>query len=267
MTPSRPDLLFRAFADETRLRILSLLVPGELCVCDIVSALGLGQPKISRHLAYLRRAGLVSARKEGLWKHYSLTPPADAFHKGLLGCLRGCFSEAPSLRRDRERLEKRASEKGCVPASAPRHGASSGRRVKRVLFLCTGNSCRSQMAEALLNRMGRGRFLALSAGSRPAGFVHPLAVGMLREAGCPVKGLSSKSLEEFRGKRFDAVITVCDRAKEACPLWPGARMLHWSLKDPAEAEGTGGQRRAVFRGVFRDLESRLRTFLRAESRR
>lgn len=267
MDPFRSDLLFRAFADETRLRILSLLTQGELCVCDIVATLGLHQPMISRHLAYLRRAGLVLARKEGLWKHYSLARPAEGFHRGLLGCLRGCFAEAPSLRRDREKLKSLVRTGIRLPPGAASRCALGKRDRKKVLFLCTGNSCRSQMAEALLNRMGRGRFLAFSAGSRPAGSVHPLAMRALREAGCPVEGLRSKSLEEFRGRRFETVITVCDRAREACPAWPGAGMLHWSLEDPAEAPGSDEERSAVFRKVIRELESRLRRFIRKERRR
>ena len=105
--------MFRAFADETRLRILSLLTRGELCVCDIVDALKIPQPKASRHLAYLRGAGLVRVRREGLWKHYSLVEAEGGFHRGLMGCLRGCFGEVDSLRRDIQRLEARRGNKSC----------------------------------------------------------------------------------------------------------------------------------------------------------
>lgn len=107
------DRMFRAFADETRLRILSLLTRGELCVCDIVDALVIPQPKVSRHLAYLRGAGLVNVRREGLWKHYSLVKAEGGFHRGLVGCLRGCFTEADSLRRDFRRLEAIREKKAC----------------------------------------------------------------------------------------------------------------------------------------------------------
>ena len=133
--------------------------------------------------------------------------------------------------------------------------------IKKVLFLCTGNSCRSQMAEAVLNRIGAGRFEAVSAGSKPAGYVHPLALRLLRELGHPVDGLRSKSLEEFRGRRFDAVITVCDRAKEACPVWPGAEMVHWSFADPADAVGTDEQKLAVFRRILNEIQQRLRLYI------
>ena len=98
------DLMFRAFADPTRLRILHLLVQGELCVCDIVSTLDVPQPTASRHLAYLRNAGLVEARQEGQWHYYRLTPPRAAFHKKLLECLTCCLTEVPQLARDLKQL-------------------------------------------------------------------------------------------------------------------------------------------------------------------
>jgi ArsR family transcriptional regulator len=100
------DRMFRAFSDRTRLRILHLLLPGELCVCHIVDVLDLSQPKISRHLAYLRRTGLVLARKEGLWNYYRLSPAQSAFHEKLLQCLGTCFREVPELSQDAQRLKK-----------------------------------------------------------------------------------------------------------------------------------------------------------------
>jgi ArsR family transcriptional regulator len=100
------DRMFRAFSDRTRLRILHLLLPGELCVCHIVDVLDLSQPKVSRHLAYLRRTGLVLARKEGLWNYYRLAPAQSAFHEKLLQCLGTCFREVPELTQDAQRLKK-----------------------------------------------------------------------------------------------------------------------------------------------------------------
>lgn len=101
------DLMFRAFSDRTRLRILHMLIGGELCVCDIVAVLRVPQPKASRHLAYLRRAGLVTARKEGLWSYYELAPARDTFHKKLLDCLGCCFGEVPELAADAKQLAAR----------------------------------------------------------------------------------------------------------------------------------------------------------------
>ena len=98
------DRTFRAFSDATRLRILNLLRGGEVCVCDLVEALGVSQPKVSRHLAYLRKAGLVRARKDGLWSHYSLAPARNEFHRKLLDCLNCCFGDVPSLAEDAAKL-------------------------------------------------------------------------------------------------------------------------------------------------------------------
>lgn len=103
---SRVDLVFRAFSDRTRLRVLSLLKTGETCVCDLVSTLGVPQAKVSRHLAYLRRAGLVLARKEGLWHYYSLAPARGDFHGKLLDCLVCCFNDVPELAKDAKKLKR-----------------------------------------------------------------------------------------------------------------------------------------------------------------
>lgn len=131
----------------------------------------------------------------------------------------------------------------------------------KILFLCTGNSCRSQMAEAILNQLGRGRFEAFSAGSKPAGFVHPFAISSLQENGYSGENLRSKSLEEFRGRRFDLVITVCDSAQEACPSWPGAVMIHWNFTDPAEALGSTEDKMRTFRKVFNEIEAAIRKLI------
>jgi len=102
--------MFRAFSDPTRLRILNLLQPGELCVCELVGIIDVPQPKISRHLAYLRRAGLVAGRKDGLWMYYSLAPIKGTFHQKLIECLGCCFRDVPELNRDLKRLGKGAGD-------------------------------------------------------------------------------------------------------------------------------------------------------------
>ena len=131
-----------------------------------------------------------------------------------------------------------------------------------VLFLCTGNSARSILAEAILNARGGGRFTAYSAGSHPRGEVHPLALAALETCGMPVTGLASKSWEIFSGDQaphMDMVITVCDQAAaEACPLWPGAPVsAHWGLPDPAAVTGSDTQRMAAFAAAFTALERRI----------
>jgi ArsR family transcriptional regulator, arsenate/arsenite/antimonite-responsive transcriptional repressor len=114
------DLMFRAFSDRTRLRILSLLRGREVCVGDIVEILQVPQPRISRHLAYLRRAQLVSVRKAGLWCYYSLASADSAFHKRLLSCLENCFSEVPEIQADQIRAAEIKTAGGCCPSSKPR---------------------------------------------------------------------------------------------------------------------------------------------------
>lgn len=131
-----------------------------------------------------------------------------------------------------------------------------------VLFLCTGNSARSIMAEAILNAKSGDRFRAYSAGSHPRGEVHPLALEILETCGIPSAGLSSKSWEIFardEAPHMDVVITVCDQAAtEACPLWPGApASAHWSLPDPVAAEGSDAERLTAFATAFNALERRI----------
>ncbi len=133
---------------------------------------------------------------------------------------------------------------------------------KRVLILCTGNSCRSQMAEALWRDLGRGAWEAASAGSHPAGFVHPLAVRAMREVGADLSRARSKSVEEFADERFDVVVTVCDAAKESCPVLPGSGCtLHWPFEDPAGAVGSDTERLDVFRRVRDEIAEKIRSFL------
>jgi ArsR family transcriptional regulator, arsenate/arsenite/antimonite-responsive transcriptional repressor len=109
------DLMFRAFSDRTRLRILHVLQDGELCVGDIVEILDVPQPRVSRHLAYLRKSNLVAARKSGLWSHYSLSAASSPFHKKLLECLTNCFREVPEIQADSARARKIRKSGGCCP--------------------------------------------------------------------------------------------------------------------------------------------------------
>jgi arsenate reductase len=126
--------------------------------------------------------------------------------------------------------------------------ARSRTRPYRVLFLCTGNSARSQLAEAVLNRKGQGRFEAYSAGSRPAARVNPFALRVLAEGGIDWGGRQPRGLEVLDQERWDFVITVCDKAREVCPVFPGQPILaHWGMPDPAALEGDDEQKLAAFR--------------------
>lgn len=131
----------------------------------------------------------------------------------------------------------------------------------KVLILCTGNSCRSQMAEGFLRAYGGEAFEAHSAGTKPS-TVNPLAVEVMREVGIDISRQRSKNVEEYLGQRFAVVITVCNNAKEHCPIFSGTCLReHWPFDDPAEAEGTEEQRRKVFRRVRDEIGERIRNWV------
>ena len=128
--------------------------------------------------------------------------------------------------------------------------------MKRVLFLCTGNAARSQMAEALANNFHGDAIEAVSAGSRPAGFVHPLAIRAMAEIGIDISDAESKSAAKFIDQQFDAVVTVCDSAAQDCPNWPGAKRIeHWPIEDPSFAPD--GDAARLFRETRDDLARRI----------
>ncbi len=139
-------------------------------------------------------------------------------------------------------------------------------RIGNVLFLCTGNSARSIMAEAILDYWSRGLFKGYSAGSFPKGAVHPMAVELLKQLGMPTDALRSKSWNEFaesNAPKMDFIFTVCDQAAgEVCPIWPGHPITaHWGLPDPAAADGMAAEQMMAFREAFRILETRIKYFL------
>lgn len=143
---------------------------------------------------------------------------------------------------------------------------TESRDVKNVLFLCTGNSARSILAEAILNREGQGRFKAYSAGSMPTGKVHPYALDLLRNNNHPLDELRSKSWEEFArpdAPKMDFVFTVCDNAaNEVCPIWPGQPMTaHWGVPDPAAVEGNEALKRLAFAETYRFMSNRISIFV------
>jgi protein-tyrosine-phosphatase len=153
--------------------------------------------------------------------------------------------------RGRDEDHRAHSAFGGVPAERP----------VRVLVVCTGNSARSILGEAVFRHLGGGRVEAHSAGTHPSR-VNPLAIRVLEEAGIPTDGLRSKSVTEYLGQRFDYVITVCDDARDACPVFPGVHeTMHWSYPDPARAEGSEEERLAAFRAVLTGLGSRIHQFL------
>jgi arsenate reductase len=137
--------------------------------------------------------------------------------------------------------------------------------VKKVFFLCTGNSVRSQMAEGLLNALGSGQWQAQSGGILQS-YVHPLAIRVMEEIGIDISQQTSKSMNQFLNEVFDYIITLCDEAAQSCPAFPGqGKRLHWAFEDPAVAIGTIEERSAVFRRVRDQIRTKIEEFLNSES--
>ena len=228
---SAPPGFLQLAGHPLRWRLLTELARTDRQVRELTGLLGQPQSLVSYHLGQLRAGGLVSARRSS----------ADG---------RDCYYRI-ELARCRERLAETGLALhpglGPGPQPAPFKGAA------RVLFLCTGNSGRSQMAEALLGQLSGGAVEVASAGSRPKP-LHPEAVRVMREHGIDISGHRSKHLEEFAGQRFGYVITLCDRVREVCPEFPGhPQLIHWSIADPAgEADA-----HAAFRRVAAELRTRI----------
>jgi ArsR family transcriptional regulator, arsenate/arsenite/antimonite-responsive transcriptional repressor / arsenate reductase (thioredoxin) len=258
-----------ALAQEHRLQVLRLLLrqaPDGLPAGQIGACLGLAASTLSSHLAQLERAGLLRS-----WRvHQQIFYAADTegFQR-LLGFLtEECCDGAPERCGSAPQEDELGSEVIMPPdlvQSAQRvpRGAAT---VFNVLFLCTGNSARSIMAECLLNRLGQGKFQAYSAGSRPKETVHPYAVELLRHYGYATDHLRSKSWDAFTGPEappLDFVFTLCDEAaQEVCPVWLGQPMTaHWGLPDPAAVDGPEAVQRLAFVDTMRMLHRRIGIFV------
>lgn len=247
---------FGALAHRGRLAVFRLLLaewPGSLPAGDIGAQLGIQPSTLSAHLAHLERVGLVKSERVGR------SVPYIAVAAGFGDLLRYLTTDISGGRPEFSHPQiVRPVPATKVPARA--------RSPYNVLFLCTGNSARSVMAECLLNREGQGRFRAFSAGSRPTGEVHPQALALLHRYSFRTDDLRSKSWDEFAARGappLDFVFTVCDNAaNEVCPVWPGQPMTaHWGVPDPAAAGGNEAEKRAAFAEAFRMLNNRIGIFL------
>lgn len=237
----------KLLAHEVRWGLLLLLAQGDYRVNELVDGLDRPMNLVSYHLKQLRSQELVKERR-------SSSDGRDVYYRLDLEKLGMLFREAG------ESIHPGLVTSNGIPDEA-------GIAPVRVLFLCTHNSARSQMAEGLLNHLGRGRIEAYSAGSQP-GTVHPLAVQVLAERQIDISRQSSKSMQEFVGQQFDYIITVCDRVREECPVFPGdPERVHWSFPDPAEVEGSEDARRQAFADVARDLTTRINYLLLITNRK
>lgn len=236
----------RLAAHPLRWRLLTALAAGDLRVRELVALVGAPQNVVSYHLRLLREGGLVAATRssfDGRDSYYRLD--LDRCAQALAGA--GAVLH-PALGLD------------AAPPAPP-----DGRRWPRVsvLFACTGNSARSPVAEALLRHHTAGGVTVTSAGSRPKPAVHPQAVRMLREEhGIDIAGRRPRHLDALRGRRFDYVITLCDRVREVCPDFGGdPRRIHWSIADPASAGPEERAERAAFSRAGAVIDARVRHLL------
>ncbi len=236
-----PDFL-RLTGHPVRWQLLSQLSRSDRQVRELTALVGHRQSLTSYHLAQLRGGGLVTSRR-------SSADRRDAYYSLDLAACRELLVDAGAALHPGLQLSPATSK---PPARAR----------SRVLFLCTGNSARSQMAEAILASVGGDRVEVVSAGSQPKA-LHPAAVRVMRERGLDISGRRAKHLSEYAGQHFDRVISLCDRVREVCPEFPGSVVAHWSLADPAAQAASGADGHRVFARTADQLSTRIEFLLSA----
>jgi protein-tyrosine-phosphatase/DNA-binding transcriptional ArsR family regulator len=236
-----PPAFVRLVSHPLRWRLLRELVQSDRAVWELMMLVDEPQSLVSYHLRLLRDGGLVTARR-------SSADRRDSYYSIDLTACRAALQAAGGALHPALRL-------GPQPPAHPRTGRSGRRR--RVLLLCTGNSARSQMAEALLERMSAGAIEAASAGSHPKP-LHPNAVRVLQKRGIDISANRTKHLDEFVSQPFDTVITLCDRVREVCPAFPSRpELVHWSIPDPALEGPTYRASYPAFERTAAELETRI----------
>lgn len=245
--------IFAALSQETRLEVYRLLMryqPFGLAAGDIARLMAVPHNTLSTQLSVLQNAGLVRSRREGRSIIFAADPSRFAAAQGFLAQGLAVVPKGKSA----------PTIVTAYPAKRPEDSMSD--KVYNILVLCTGNSARSILAEAILNREGGGRFRAFSAGSQPKGQPNPVGLDLLASLGYDTSKFRSKSWTEFAeagAPKMDIIITVCDAAAgEACPYWPGHPLVaHWGIPDPADVEGAPEQKRAAFQEAYRRLMNRV----------
>ncbi len=234
-----PPPFLRLAGHPLRWRLLSELARSDRRVGELCELAGRRQSLVSYHLRQLRDGGLVSMRR-------SAADGRDSYYVlDLVRCGELLSSAGVSL------------HPGLTAAPRSPTPRERGAPLARVLFLCTGNSARSQIAEALTERLSGGAVRAASAGSHPKP-LHPNAVRVLRERGIDIAGRRSRHLSEFAGERFDYVISLCDRVREVCPEFPGGpELIHWSIPDPAREPGSDEEKLPAFERTADELGTRI----------
>jgi len=234
-----PPRFLRLAGHPLRWRLLSELARSDRRVGELCELAGRRQSLVSYHLRQLRDGGLVSLRR-------SAADGRDTYYVVDLARCGELLANAGV-----------ALHPGLAPTTPPRVRHNRDSTLARVLFLCSGNSARSQMAEALCERLSNGVVTAVSAGSHPKP-LHPNAVRVMGDRGVDISGRRSKHLSEFAGRRFDSVISLCDRVREVCPDFPGApELIHWSIRDPAREPGSDEETLPAFERTAAELETRI----------
>ncbi|MFO7538062.1 MAG: helix-turn-helix domain-containing protein [Chloroflexota bacterium] len=237
-----PDFL-KLLAHDVRWHLLMALALSDRRVQELVDLLQRPQNLISYHLRLLREGNLVRVRR-------SSADARDAYYSLDLDQVRALYLESGELLHP-------ALTTGAQPESAAEGERLDGERPYRILFLCTHNSARSQLAEGIMRAAAGAQVEVYSAGSQP-GQVHPLAIQAAAALGIDISGQQPKQLDQFVEQKFDYVITVCDRVRESCPVFPNdPQKIHWSFPDPAAVSGSEAQKRHAFRQTARELSTRI----------
>lgn len=258
---------FAALAQDHRLQVFRLLMrqaPYGLPAGQISDCLGITASTLSSHLSQLERAGLLRSWRDQRRIFYAAH--AEGIRDLLAFLTEECCEGHPELCGYTPQSDPTLDLETLVADASGPKASFSDDKIFNVLFLCTGNSARSIMAECILNRLGHGRFHAYSAGSQPRGTVHPYALELLQHYHYDISHLHSKSRGEFSSSDappLDFVFTLCDEAAhESCPVWPGQPMTaHWGLPDPASVEGPESVKRFAFVDTLRMLTQRIDIFV------
>ena len=247
MGATQPPEILGLLSDPLRWQLVVELGRSDRRVGELVQLAGKPQNVVSYHLGELRRAGIVSARR-------SSADGRDVYYRADLWRCRDLLGEAGRSLHPGLTLAP-------APAPAPDEDGSRRRARPRLLFLCTGNSARSQIAEALVEHRSAGAVEARSAGSHPKP-LHQIAVRVMAERGVDIADRPTKSFDRFTRKRFDRVITLCDKVRRICPEFPGAPIAsHWSIADPAGAGDDEEAAHAAFEHVADEIEGRVELLL------
>lgn len=234
----------KALSDPGRLEVLVALDTEEMCLCDLAERLGLADSTVSRHMMILEQAGLVESRKDGRWRYFrhaqaDIPGPAQYAVAWIRKYIKGSDANLSHKIEQGKRI-------------------STCKNKPNVMFLCSGNSCRSQIAEAFLRKHAGDLFHVYSAGMEPKG-IDPTAIEVMEEVGIDISNQKSKGVLDFIARmHFGYLITVCARAEEVCPIFPGVSFRYfWPFEDPVKFEGSDLERIEKFRQVRDDIEKKI----------